>query len=130
MKPLKHWQDPVNALLGAWLALSPWAVGYATETTATYNAVAVGSLLIAAALGAMLAPKAWEEWTEVVLGLWLIAAPRLLGFYTVDLPTAVTATTGVVVVVLALWTLAIDKDYNPWSEERNTPNTRKTPGPG
>ena len=61
MKPLKHWQDLVNALLGAWLALSPWAVGYAVQTSATYNAVAVGFLLIAAALGAILAPKAWEE---------------------------------------------------------------------
>lgn len=122
MKPLKHWQDPVNGLLGAWLLLSPWVVGYASETAATYNAVAVGLLLLAAALGAILAPQAWEEWTEVVLGLWLIAAPRLLGFYTADLATAVSATTGVVVVVLALWTLAIDKDYNPWAQERsNTP---------
>ena len=122
MKPLKHWQDPVNGLLGAWLLLSPWVVGYAAETTATYNAVVVGLLLLAAALGAILAPQAWEEWTEVVLGLWLIAAPRLLGFYTADLATAVSATTGVVVVVLALWTLAIDKDYNPWVQERsNTP---------
>jgi len=121
MKPLKHWQDPVNALLGAWLALSPWAVGYAAQTSAsaTYNAVAVGLLLIAAALGAMLAPKAWEEWTEVVLGLWLIAAPRVLGFHTADLATAVTATTGVFVVVLALWTLSVDKDYNPWMRERD-----------
>jgi hypothetical protein len=23
MKRVKHWQDPVNALLGAWLILSP-----------------------------------------------------------------------------------------------------------
>jgi hypothetical protein len=115
---LKHWQDPVNALLGAWLALSPWAAGYAAQTSATYNAIAVGVLLIAAALGAMLAPKAWEEWTEVVLGLWLIAAPRLLAFHTADLATAVAASTGAVVVVLALWALVADDDYNPWAQER------------
>ena len=28
LKQLKHWQDPINALLGIWLVLSPWAVGY------------------------------------------------------------------------------------------------------
>src|SRR5437773_1152404 len=64
MKQLKHWQDPVNALLGAWLALSPWVVGYVLDAAANYNAVVVGALLIAAALGAMFIPKAWEEWTE------------------------------------------------------------------
>ncbi|HWP13727.1 MAG TPA: SPW repeat protein, partial [Ramlibacter sp.] len=24
MKQMKHWQDPVNAVVGLWLILSPW----------------------------------------------------------------------------------------------------------
>src|SRR5882724_11628663 len=28
MKQMKHWQDPVNAVLGAWLILSPWVLGF------------------------------------------------------------------------------------------------------
>ena len=75
MKQLKHWQDAVNAVLGAWLALSPWAMGYVGETTAMGNALVVGLALIAVALGAILVPRAWEEWSEAALGLWAMASP-------------------------------------------------------
>ena len=54
MKQLKHWQDAVNLVLGAWLALSPWVLGHSGETVPTANAVMVGVALIAAALGAIL----------------------------------------------------------------------------
>src|SRR5687768_13585197 len=67
MKQLKHWQDAVNAVLGVWMALSPWALGHAAEIVPTSNAVIVGLALLAAALGAILVPRAWEEWTEAVL---------------------------------------------------------------
>jgi len=48
-------------LLGVWLVISPWALRYASDSIATRNAVIVGALLIAAAAGAMLVPRAWEE---------------------------------------------------------------------
>lgn len=80
MKQVKHWQDPVNAVLGAWLILSPWAAAYSGDAVATGNAVVVGVVLIAAALGAMLVPRAWEEWTEAALGMWLMASPWALGY--------------------------------------------------
>jgi hypothetical protein len=28
MKQVKHWQDPVNAVLGVWLIVSPWVLGF------------------------------------------------------------------------------------------------------
>lgn len=81
MKKFKHWQDPVNAVLGVALVLSPWILGFSEETFAMSNAVVIGLALVATALGAMLAPKAWEEWTEAILGCgwsshlgrWLLA---------------------------------------------------------
>jgi SPW repeat len=113
MKQVKHWQDPVNAILGACLALSPWtwALGYVDHQIATFNAVIVGAALIAVALGAMLFPKAWEEWTEAILGLWMIASPWVLGFAQRREAMLVTVAVGVAVMLLALWTLATDKDY-------------------
>ena len=121
MKQLKHWQDPVNALLGAWLALSPWVVGYVPNITANYNAVVVGALLIAAALGAMFIPKAWEEWTEAVLGLWLIVSPWALGFGADQLARNTAVSTGIIVALLALWTLATDKEYSAWMHKNELP---------
>ena len=121
MKQLKHWQDPVNALLGAWLALSPWVVGYVLDAAANYNAVVVGALLIAAALGAMFIPKAWEEWTEAVLGLWLIVAPWALRFSDDRLARNTAVCTGIIVALLALWTLATDKEYSAWMHKNELP---------
>ena len=119
MKQMKHWQDPVNGLVGVWLILSPWAIGFQDNMTALANAVIVGILLIAAALGAIFVPRAWEEWTEVVLGLWLAASPWVLGFNTLANATVSTAVTGVVVIVLALWVLATDKDFVGWAGDRS-----------
>lgn len=117
MKELKHWQDPVNALLGAWVILSPWALGFQDMTTVMGNAVIIGVALIAAALGAIFVPRAWEEWTEGALGVWLIISPWALGFSTHYQATLNMVVSGIAVTALALWTLLTDKDYNAWFRE-------------
>jgi predicted MFS family arabinose efflux permease len=118
MRQVKHWQDAVNAVLGAWLVVSPWLVGYSGDNTPTIHAVIVGALLLAAALGAILVPRAWEEWTELALGLWLIASPWVLGFSAQAQVMQTAVATGIVVAILALWTLATDKDYGGWLRGR------------
>ena len=118
MMQLKHWQDAVNAVLGAWLVLSPWAIGYQAETTAMSNAIIIGLALIAAALGAIFVPRAWEEWTEGALGLWLIVSPWVLGFGALDGARLTAVLTGIVIAGLALWTLLTDKDYSAWWRDR------------
>jgi len=114
MKQLKHWQDPVNALVGVWLILSPWALGFQSHRGALANAVIIGLLLIAAALGAIFVPRAWEEWTESALGLWLAASPWVLGYASLQGATASAFISGLLVIVLALWVLMTDKDYAGW----------------
>ncbi|MGE5339304.1 MAG: SPW repeat protein [Gemmatimonadota bacterium] len=114
MTRMKHWQDALNAVLGIWLIVSAWVLGFQTETTAMANAVIVGVLLLAAALGAMFVPRAWEEWVELVLGLWLIASPWLLRFSTLPDARANAVLAGLVTAILAIWVLLIDKDYGTW----------------
>jgi hypothetical protein len=118
MRSPKHWQDAANAALGFWLMLSPWALGFQGMSMAMSNAVVMGLALVAVALGAMLLPQAWEEWSEGTLGLWLMASPWLLGFGWQRDAMLSTALTGLVVAVLALWTLASDPDYNGWLGKR------------
>jgi hypothetical protein len=112
MLKMKHWQDPVNAVIGLWLIVSPWVLGFQGETAAVANAVVIGIALIAAALGAMLVPRAWEEWTEFGLGLWLIVSPWIVGFATHADARLNAVIVGVLTAVLALWVLMVDKDYN------------------
>src|SRR2546429_6629415 len=42
MKYMKHWQDPINVLLGAWLAVSPWVLGFQDQMAPTANGVVIG----------------------------------------------------------------------------------------
>lgn len=108
---LKHWQDLVNILLGVWIVISPWVLGFQDVTAAMANAAVVGLALIATALGAIFKPRAWEEWTEGALGVWLIASPWLLGFSTHSEALMAMLLTGAAVMALALWALLTDKDY-------------------
>lgn len=114
----KHWQDPVNAIFGGWLVLTPWALGFARDSMALSNSVIIGALLLAVALGASILPQAWEEWTEAGLGLWTAASPWVLGFSHIPAAALAVASTGAVVFVLAAWVLAIDKDYVTWGADR------------
>ena len=114
MRNMKHWQDPLNALVGAWLVLSPWAMGFEAQMAPTASSVIVGLALIAASLGAMFVPRAWEEWSQAVLGLWMIASPWLLGFSAQMDVMRVAVVSGIVVLALALWVLLTDKDYSAW----------------
>lgn len=114
MKQMKHWQDPVNALLGAWLILSPWAVGFQAEQVAMWNFVVVGAVLLATALGAIFVPKAWEEWVEVALGAWMIASPWALGYAGLETAMQNAVFSGLIVVAMAIWVLATDENYSGW----------------
>jgi len=45
----RDWEEWINVALGAWLAISPWALGIASAT-ARWNFLVVGTLVIALAL--------------------------------------------------------------------------------
>ncbi|HEX2546202.1 MAG TPA: SPW repeat protein [Ramlibacter sp.] len=111
MKRVKHWQDAVNALLGAWLLLCPWVLGFQGVVVATATTMALGALLVASSAGAMQFAQAWEEWLDVLLGVGLMLAPVLLGFDGVALAHQNALVTGALVAALALWVLVTDDDF-------------------
>lgn len=111
MKQVKHWQDPANALLGAWLVLSPWVLGFNGVVVAATSTVAIGVLLIANSLGAMRLPAAWEEWLDVVFGVGLLLAPVLLGYAGHRVALANALVTGAAVTALAIWVLVTDDEF-------------------
>jgi hypothetical protein len=49
-----EWHDWANGVLGVWLVVAPWILGFAAQTAALWNHVVVGLLIIALA--------AWELW--------------------------------------------------------------------
>ena len=108
-----RWKDAANLGLGLWLVISPWALGYVDETTATRNAWIVGAIIAVAALAALVAFQKWEEWVNAALAIWLIAAPYALGFTAHTSATWNHVVVGVAVAVLAVWAAMEETDTGP-----------------
>jgi len=99
--PPKQWEDWASWVLGIWLILSPWILMYWTQSTALENALVTGALLLIVEVVTLTTFRLWEEGANVVLGLWLIASPFVLGI----VGTAATTNfiiVGALVLVLAL----------------------------
>jgi SPW repeat len=111
---IKHWQDPINLILGIWMIVSPWVLRYSTDANPTWNAVILGILIGVAALFALYRVMAWEEWGSVVLGVWLVISPWVLGFSANTNAMSNAIVVGIIVAVLALWALGTDKDIGGW----------------
>jgi hypothetical protein len=45
----RPWEEWVNLVLGAWLLVSPWLVGFSAVTALMWNAVLIGSLIVVCA---------------------------------------------------------------------------------
>lgn len=71
--------DVLNLLLGAFLAGSPWMFGFASGLE-TQNAVICGIIIAALSLAALAAFAEWEEWINLIVGLWVFVSPWVLGF--------------------------------------------------
>lgn len=98
-----RWQDSVNLVLGLWLAVSPWALGFATQEAAMWNALLVGLAIAVLALAALWAFQKWHEWINAALGAWLMVSPQVLGFATLQAAMWNNAIVGLAVIALALW---------------------------
>ncbi|MDN2566868.1 SPW repeat protein [Aquibium sp. A9E412] len=57
MARMAEWEEWANLVLGAWLFVSPWALAYAAEQSAAWNAYIVGLLLIAVAVWGIVAAR-------------------------------------------------------------------------
>jgi hypothetical protein len=72
--------DLLKLALGALLMVSPWALGFITETAIAWNAVLSGSLVVMLALAALAMFQRWQAWASLAAGLWITVAPWVIGF--------------------------------------------------
>ncbi len=100
----KQWEDWSSWALGIWLVLSPWALFFDQETRALENAIAVGALILVAEVVELSVFRDWEEWINVVAGVWLAISPWVLGITSTAARWNFVGV-GVLVVALALYEL-------------------------
>jgi hypothetical protein len=71
--------DVYNLLFAVVLLAAPWLFAL-TNSTGKMDLWASGAAIAAISLVALVAFAEWEEWANLLLGLWLIVSPWLLGF--------------------------------------------------
>ena len=71
--------DFYNLVLAAVLIASPWLFTL-TNPAGRLDLLVSGAAIAALSLGAIVAYASWEEWANLLLGVWLVASPWILGF--------------------------------------------------
>jgi SPW repeat len=71
--------DLHNLLLAMSLLISPWLFARATGIAAM-DLRASGAAIAILSVAAMVAFSNWEEWANLLLGIWPIVSPWILGF--------------------------------------------------
>jgi hypothetical protein len=110
--------DLYNAILGAFLFVSPWlfATGHGP---AREGAFAAGMLLMLVSLLAIVAFREWEEWLNLAIGCWILVSPFVLDFpHNAGMHVAVFV--GAVVVFLSLLELWLIHEQE-WDEPAKAP---------
>ncbi|MGE5116326.1 MAG: SPW repeat protein [Betaproteobacteria bacterium] len=103
----KRWQDWINLLLGIWLFFSPWILGfYSSMPAQSWNFFAIGVAFFVFALAAVNMRSLWEEWVNLVLGIWMIISPWVLRYSGNASARDDAVIVGIVVAVLSIWALA------------------------
>jgi hypothetical protein len=108
-----RWQDWLNLLLGAWLFISPWVLGFAKTSTATgtmhssaaSNAWIFGVIVMVLSIAALVRTQPWEEWLNLLAGVWLFISPWALSYSTVPSALWNALIVGALVFILAWWDL-------------------------
>ena len=99
--------DAANLILGAALFALAWTFG-SDAGRAAENAAIAGIVIAVLAIAALAAFAIWEEWLNLVVGLWTLVSPWVLGFHGTTAAT-VHVVIGAAVAILAaieLWMLS------------------------
>ncbi len=98
--------DVLSIVAGLGLALSPWYLGFAAETSAAWNAGLTGAAVAVIGVIALFAFHQAEEWINGLFGLWSLLSPWALGFSAVSPAATAHVVAGILVLgaaVASLW---------------------------
>jgi hypothetical protein len=79
LRPELKWKesgvDVINLILAAFLLLMPMMFGFASDHVAAPNAWVSGIVIGAVAIAAFKKFAEWEEWINLLLGVWVLVSP-------------------------------------------------------
>jgi hypothetical protein len=99
-RPNERLCDVANLILGVFLLFSPWIFRFEPGHL-TQNATISGIVIAVLALAALAAFAVWEEWLNLIVGLWALVSPWVLGFEGNRTAMTVHVVVGALVAILA-----------------------------
>ena len=108
----KRWQDWLNLLIGIWLFISPWVIGFAgADSGASWNAWILGVAIVVFSAIAVSIPQAWEEVINILLGIWMVISSWAIGIASRAAETNAVIV-GLLVILFAAWAMAMNRDWH------------------
>jgi len=108
----KRWQDWLNLLLGIWLFISPWVLGFAgSEMSASWNAWILSVAIVVFSAIAVSIPQAWEEVINILLGIWMVISSWVIGVTNRTVETNAVIV-GLLVILFAAWAMAMNREWH------------------
>jgi len=109
----QHWQDWLTTLVGVWLIVSPYVLAFAmpegvAPDLVVWNFIISGLAAVLLGVAALASYRFWEEWADVIVGLWLVLSPWVLQFAGSPVARWNAVISGLVIIISAGWTLADD----------------------
>jgi len=105
-----RWQDGAILLLGAWLFMSPWVLGYPSTSPAALNAHIAGAIIAALAAFDLYKTYVWAVLVNLFVGAWVAASPVVLDIVRERPMSTSMLMVGIAAIVLGLWELRSDPD--------------------
>jgi hypothetical protein len=95
----------LDVLAGIWLLISPFVLAFGAHSGATTNNVILGIVIGVLALIRWMDPakNVGLSWVNLLLGIWVLISPWVLGFSSFHNATTNNVIMGIVVIILSLW---------------------------
>lgn len=111
-----RWQDGGILLLGVWLFVSPWVMGYPSDSPPAVNAFIAGAIIATLAVFDLYKTYVWAVLVNIIVGAWVAASPWVVDVVA-DGPMSMSMlVVGIATIVLGLWELRSDPDlHQQWT---------------
>lgn len=98
----------LEILAGIWLIIAPFVLNFSDTSAALWNSIIIG-VVVAFLAGTRATEEGnkvtWPSWVNLILAVWLILTPFMFAFTDVGMAYGNTLIFGIVVAVLAVWSL-------------------------
>lgn len=118
-----------NIIAGIWLIIAPFVLGYANVAAPLWNELIVGALVLVLAAVRVGNPARYTglSWANLVLGLWLIAAPFVLQYWGLGRAMWNEIIMGIIVAALAASSASMTNSFRRFHGHHHGPTTTPRP---